>query len=98
MIYGPYKRQSRIIKPVKTVWHNKRPYHYYYRARPDKQVARLRTALAFCLIALIAVSVRLIYLYLTEKYAPVFADWRVIGTLTAASAWLLFLLRSIGKR
>ena len=92
MIYGPYKRQGRM-KPVKAVRQNKQQNQYHYRPKPGKQVVRLRIALVICIIAMAAVSGRLIYLHLTAGYVPDFTDWRMVGTLAAAIAWLLFLLR-----
>ena len=91
MIYGPYKRQSKA-HPMKSV----RQHHY--KARSDKQTARLRIALVICIIALAIASGRLVVLRLTERYVPVFADWRAVGTLAAASILLSLLLWRAAKR
>ena len=58
MIYGPYKRQSKLrsIKPAQ------RTSRYNYKARPGKTVLCLRAAFAVCVAALLGLGGRMLYL------------------------------------
>lgn len=58
MIYGPYKRQSKLpsIKPAQRVKRRN------YKARPGKTVLCLRAAFAVCIAALLGFGGRVLYL------------------------------------
>ena len=102
MIYGPYKRQSKLpsIKPAQRV--NRRN----YKARPGKTVLCLRAAFAVCIATLLGLGGRMLYLDHAARtargvYAPyVPAVWELvlIVVLSASTLLLLYLLERIGRR
>ena len=65
MIYGPYKRQSKLrsIKPAQ------RTSRYNYKARPGKTVLCLRAAFAVCVAALLGLGGRMLYLDRVSRMA-----------------------------
>ena len=102
MIYGPYKRQSKLrsIKPAqRTSRHN-------YKARPGKTVLCLRAAFAVCVAALLGFGGRMLYLDHAARtargvYAPyVPAVWELvlIVVLSASALLLPYLLERNGRR
>lgn len=102
MIYGPYKRQSKLrsIKPAQ------RTSRYNYKARPGKTVLCLRAAFAVCIATLLGLGGRMLYLDYAARtargvYAPyVPAVWELvlIVVLSASTLLLLYLLERIGRR
>lgn len=102
MIYGPYKRQSKLpsIKPAQRV--NRRN----YKARPGKTVLCLRAAFAVCIAALLGFCGRVLYLDRAARmardiYAPyVPAVWELVlmVVLSASTLLLLYLLERNGRR
>lgn len=102
MIYGPYKRQSKLrsIKPAQ------RTSRYNYKARPGKAVLCLRAAFAVCIATLLGLGGRMLYLDHAARtargvYAPyVPAVWELVlmVVLSASTLLLLYLLERIGRR
>lgn len=101
MIYGPYKRQSKLrsSKPAQ------RTSRYNYKARPGKTVLCLRAAFAVCIATLLGLGGRMLYLDHAARtargvYAPyVPAVWElVLMVVLSASALLLYLLERNGRR
>lgn len=102
MIYGPYKRQSKLrsIKPAqRTSRHN-------YKARPGKTVLCLRAAFTVCIAALLGFGGRMLYLDYAARtargvYAPyVPAVWELVlmVVLSASTLLLLYLLERNRRR
>ena len=93
MIYGPYKRQSKLrsIKPAqRTSRHN-------YKARPGKTVLCLRAAFAVCVAALLGFggrTARGVY----APYVPAVWELVLIVVLSASALLLLYLLERNGRR
>ena len=102
MIYGPYKRQSKLpsIKPAQRVKRRN------YKARPGKTVLCLRAAFAVCIAALLGFGGRVLYLdraarMARDVYAPyVPAVWELVlmVVLSASALLLLYLLERNGRR
>lgn len=102
MIYGPYKRQSKLpsIKPAQ------RTSRYNYKARPGKTVLCLRAAFAVCIAALLGFGGRMLYLDHAARtargvYAPyVPAVWELVlmVVLSASALLLLYLLERNRRR
>ena len=102
MIYGPYKRQSKLqsIKPTQ------RASRRNYKARPGKTVLCLRAAFAVCIAALLGFGGRMLYLDHAARtargvYAPyVPAIWELIlmVVLSGSALLLLNLLERNGRR
>ena len=100
MIYGPYKRQSKLrsIKPAQ------RTSRYNYKARPGKTVLCLRAAFAVCVAALLGLGGRMLYLDRVARmargvYAPyVPAVWELVLMVSASALLLLYLLERNGRR
>ena len=99
MIYGPYKRQSKL-QPFKTV---QRAKHHNYKARPGKPVLCLRAAFAVCVAALLGFGGRMLYLKYAARgvSAPyVTTAWELLlmTVLTISALLLLYLLERNGRR
>lgn len=63
MIYGPYKRQSKLrsIKPAQ------RTSRYNYKARPGKTVLCLRAAFAVCIATLLGLGGRMCCIWIMRQ-------------------------------
>ena len=78
MIYGPYKRQSKLrsIKPAqRTSRHN-------YKARPGKTVLCLRAAFAVCVAALLGFGGRIWIMRQGRRGAYMLRMFRQFGNLS----------------
>ena len=102
MIYGPYKRQSKLqsLKPTqRTSRHN-------YKARPSKTVLCLRAAFAVCVAALLGLGGRMLYLDHAARtargvyapYVPAIWELALMVVLSASAVLLLYLLERNGRR
>ena len=102
MIYGPYKRQSKL-QPFKAVQRAKRQ---NYKARPGKTVLCLRTAFAVCIAALLGLGGRMLYLEYAARtargvsapYVPTAWELLLMTALSISALLLLYLLERNRRR